>query len=100
VLADQVRGDAVQPGAGVSGGEVVPVPLAEGVEKRVRDDVVGRVRAQPAGGVAVQRRGVPVVKAGERLRVVPGTLDEGGVVVCVGVWVGRGIGRAPGLAWL
>ena len=58
--------------------------LAEGVEERVRDDVVGRAGAEPAGGVAVQRGGVPVVEAGERLRVVPGPLDESGVVFGVG----------------
>ena len=48
--------------------------------------------AEPAGGVAVQRGGVPVVQAGERLRVVPGPLDESGVVFGVGRWHRPGSG--------
>ena len=48
--------------------------------------------AEPAGGVAVQGAGVPVVEAGERFRVVPGPLDESGVVFGIGRWHRPGSG--------
>jgi hypothetical protein len=38
----------------------------------------------------------PVVQPGERFRVAPGPLDDGGVVV----WVGRGRRPDSGVAWL
>lgn len=91
VLADQVGGDAVQPGAGQPVGGVVAVPGTERDEERLRRDVVRRALPEAAGGVAVDVRGVPVVQPGEQFGLVEGVRDDVGVVFvfAFGVEVGR-----------
>jgi hypothetical protein len=42
-LADEIRGDAVEPGSGVRARGVVTAPAPEGDEERVGDGVVGGV---------------------------------------------------------
>ena len=54
--------------------------LAEGIEERIGDDVVGCPVAQPPGNVTMQDGSVPVIEPRERLGVTPGPLDQRGVV--------------------
>src|SRR6185437_3332718 len=81
VLADEVGGDPVQPRAGVAVGGEVPAALGERGQEGLGDEVIGHFAADPAGDVAVDAGGVPVKQQGEPLGLVPGALDDRGVVV-------------------
>jgi hypothetical protein len=79
MTADEVRGDPVQPGAGVRPADVVPVPLPERHEERLGGEVVGGVTAEPAFHVPVHVGEVRVEDRREPLRLVPRGTDDVGV---------------------
>lgn len=67
---------------------VVPEPAAKCSKERVRDDVVGYAVAETASDISVQANGVPVIDRGECFRVLPGSLDQRGVIarLCRQFW--------------
>jgi hypothetical protein len=80
VAADEVGGDAVQPGARVHADLVVGVPLPEGQQERLGHDVVGRVPPKAAHHVALDVRRMPAEQYVEALGLMPGKPDDGRVV--------------------
>jgi hypothetical protein len=80
MAADEVGGDAVQPGSRVRAGLVVGVPLPEGKQECLRHDVIGRVLAEAVHHVALDVRCVPAEQHGEVLGLMPGELNDGRVV--------------------
>jgi hypothetical protein len=56
------------------------MPAAESSEKGLGNDVVGLPIAEPSGDVAVDRSSVPIIKLGEGIGLMPGLLDQRGVV--------------------
>ena len=80
VAAEQVGRDPVQPRQRVRAGRVVAGPLPEGQQERLRDDVVGRVRAQPPHHVTLDPRLVPLEQHLELLRLGQREPDDRGVV--------------------
>lgn len=67
VVAEQIGGDAEEPGAGPGAGRVVGVALAQGHREGLGQQIFRRDRAGPAGQIAEQGRGMPVEQRGERL---------------------------------
>jgi hypothetical protein len=80
MLADQVGGDAVQPGPGIGVAEVIPVPLGESSQERLGEQVIGSLRTSTSGKVAVNVRGVSVKQDREPLRLPPGNLNDRGII--------------------
>ena len=64
----------------VSQPEVIPVPLSESGQECLGDQVVGNLAASTPGKVAVDVRGVPVKQNREPLRLLPGTLNDRGII--------------------
>jgi hypothetical protein len=62
------------------------MPAAESYQKGLGNDVVGRAIAEPSGDVAVDRSSVPIIKLGECLGLMPGLLDQRGVVRAFSGW--------------
>jgi len=98
VPPDEVGGDSVQPRPRVRAIRVVAVPLLEGEQERLRDQVLGGADAEPAGHVAPDVRGVPTEQDREIVGLIPGSRDHRGVVPRAGaVRDLRGPGGRPAL---
>jgi Isochorismatase family len=76
VLPDQVRGDPVEPGSRVRTALVVGPTSPERDQERLGHQIVGQVRAEPTGDVAVDRWCVPLVQGGEQLGVANRRRDD------------------------
>src|SRR5260370_16139859 len=79
VRADQVRGDAVQPGPGAASRGVIFAPLGERSKENLPGEVVSNSGPDPPGDVAVDFAEVTVENRGKALRLCPGLLDH----VCI-----------------
>jgi hypothetical protein len=88
VTADQIRGYPVQPRPGARTGGVVPVPLPESEQERLRHHVVGRIRADAAGHIPLDLIRVPAEHDLEYFGLTPGPLDDYGIIF---------VGGCPGL---
>ncbi len=93
LLADEVRGDPVQPGPGTGPRGVVAGTHPERGQERVGRDVVRRVVAEAPGRVPVDVGCVPVVEPGKQLRMFQGLRDDVAVALITGIerrWSGHG----------
>jgi hypothetical protein len=80
VARDQIGGDPVQPGPRIGPVLLVVSTLPERGKERLGDDVVGRLRSEPAQDVTLDIRRVPAEHHGELLWVVQGVGDDSAVV--------------------
>jgi hypothetical protein len=78
-VADEVGGDPVEPGPYARALRVVPSPVPERFQESLGHQVVGRVRAETTGDVAVDLAGVPPVQRREPLGIGKGGGDDLGV---------------------
>lgn len=62
------------------------MPPTKRGKKRLSDDIVSDAIPEPTGHVAVQRTGVPVVEQGEQLGLMPGLLDQRGIIRAFSWW--------------
>lgn len=80
VAADEIGGDAVQPGQGVVPGQVIAAALAEGSEKGLRHHVLGDVESEAADDESLDFGRVSAEDLREHLGLLPGPRDDGGIV--------------------
>ncbi len=73
---DQVRRDPVQPRPGIRPGRVVTATLPECRQKRLGDDVLRQVGAEPARDVPAKPGGVPPEQRGEQLWFITRSPDH------------------------
>jgi hypothetical protein len=81
VRADQVGGDAVQPGQGTLPGRVIALTPAERGQEHLGGQIVGGLGADPARKVPVDLAEVAAEDYGELFRIAARGIDDRGVIL-------------------